>query len=238
MSEKEVKQMSETITPEEVLEWLKSNPDFLPNHPEALRYLKPPAAYQEDHTVVDFQRVMVEKLRKDNADIIETQYLLVQNSRANLNNQTRMHAAVLNLLDATSFEELIHIITSNLAITLDVDVIGLVIESDEMTIPHSYMSGVNVLQKGSVNHLMGDHKIILQSNIRGIEHIFGGAAGLVFSQALVRLDIPGKGPSGILAFGSRNPDFFAPDQGTELVTFLARVVERCIKAWLTLPSSI
>ncbi len=237
MPEKEAKKMSDTITPEEVLEWLKGNPDFLPNHPEALCYLKPPAAYEEDHTVVDFQKAMVEKLRKDNADIIETQYLLVQNSRANLNNQTRMHAAVLNLLDATSFEELIHIITSNLSITLDVDVVGLVIESDEDTIPHGYMSGIKILQRGAVNHLMGNQKIILQSDIRGIEPIFGGAAGLVHSQGLIRLDIHSKAPAGILAFGSRNPDFFAPDQGTELVTFLARVVERCIKAWLTLPSS-
>ena len=61
---------------------------------------------------------------------------------------------------------------------------------------------------------------------------------LADDEALIRLDIHSKAPAGILAFGSRNPDFFAPDQGTELVTFLARVVERCIKAWLTLPSSI
>lgn len=236
MPDREARKMSNDLKPEDILEWLKGNPDFLPNHPEAIRYLRAPVAYQEDKTVVDFQKVMVEKLRKDNADIIETQYLLVQNSRANLNNQTRIHAAVLNLLDATSFEELIHIITSDLSITLDVDVVGLVIESDSGTIPHQYMSGVKILQKGSVDHLMGGQKIILQPNIKGIEHIFGAAAGLVHSQALIRLDIHTKAPVGILAFGSRNPEYFVPDQGTELVAFLARVVERCIRAWLTLPS--
>jgi hypothetical protein len=40
----------------------------------------------------------------------------------------------------------------------------------------------------------------------------------------------------MLAFGSREPDLFQQGHGTELISFLARVVERCIRSWLDLPA--
>jgi hypothetical protein len=43
-------------------------------------------------------------------------------------------------------------------------------------------------------------------------------------------------PPAIIAFGSRDANLFSPAQGTELVLFLARVVERQFRSWLTIPS--
>ena len=40
---------------------------------------------------------------------------------------------------------------------------------------------------------------------------------------------------GLLALGSREPDTFHPGQATELLCFLTRVIERCIRSWLDLP---
>jgi uncharacterized protein YigA (DUF484 family) len=42
-------------------------------------------------------------------------------------------------------------------------------------------------------------------------------------------------PPAILAFGSRNADMFQDGQATDQVLFLARVIERCFRAWLNLP---
>ena len=38
-----------------------------------------------------------------------------------------------------------------------------------------------------------------------------------------------------IAFGTRHPGYFDPGQGTDLLHFLARIVEHCIRAWLELP---
>jgi uncharacterized protein YigA (DUF484 family) len=65
--------------------------------------------------------------------------------------------------------------------------------------------------------------------------IFGAAAGLVASQALIRLEISPATPPALLALGARQPDQFHQGQGTELLTFLAGVLENCIRAWLDLP---
>jgi uncharacterized protein YigA (DUF484 family) len=40
---------------------------------------------------------------------------------------------------------------------------------------------------------------------------------------------------GLLALGSRVEGRFDPSQGTELLGFLARILELCIRTWLELP---
>ena len=66
--------------------------------------------------------------------------------------------------------------------------------------------------------------------------IFGAGAGLVHSEALLRLDIGGKAPDALLALGSRCDGAFDDGQGTELLGFLARVLEICFRGWLNLAS--
>ena len=64
--------------------------------------------------------------------------------------------------------------------------------------------------------------------------LFGSAAGLVRSQALLRLDVSEHAPVGLLCIGTRRSDKFHPGQGTELLSFLARVTELTFAAWLDL----
>ena len=77
--------------------------------------------------------------------------------------------------------------------------------------------------------------MLLHENIDADPEIFGEASGLVRSEALVRLRISLRTPAGLLAFGSRDPERFGPSQATELLNFLARVLEHCIRTWLRLP---
>ena len=75
--------------------------------------------------------------------------------------------------------------------------------------------------------LGADQNVRLMKTIRDNGTLFGAAAGLVRSAALARLR-PGKRmPAGLLAFGSRGATF-RPNQGTELIHFLTRVLESCL----------
>jgi len=71
--------------------------------------------------------------------------------------------------------------------------------------------------------------------VAGDAMVFGAAAGLVRSDTMLRLTISPAAPLGLLAFGTRHPGYFNPGQGTELLGFLARVLEHCIREWLDLP---
>ena len=88
---------------------------------------------------------------------------------------------------------------------------------------------------GTIQNWMQGKPSLLQSDIGGIEAIYGGGANLVRSQALVRVDISLDTPPAIIAFGSRDPELFQDGQGTEQVSFLARVVERLFRTWLNIP---
>ncbi|MGH1378694.1 MAG: DUF484 family protein [Alphaproteobacteria bacterium] len=222
-----------TITEENVIEFLRDNPSFLKNNPEVCELLRPPETVK-GKGIADFQSYMIERLKADKEEVIESTKEIVENARSNMNNQQRIHMGVLRVLEATRFDEFIHCITMDLAATLDVDISALVIEVDRPEIPHIHQNGIRVLPEGTINQWMDHKSILLQDNISGIEAIYGGGAALVQSQILLRIDISMDTPPAILAFGSRNPNMFHEGQATDQIVFLARVIERCFRSWLNI----
>lgn len=223
------------LTAEGVIAFLKNNPKFLSQNPEAADYLIPPKAQAgAGKNVRDFMSFMVEKLKADKERVVTTAKTLVENARSNMNNQQRIQNVILRILEARTFEEFIEILTHDMATMLDTDICVLVVESDGTNIPHVHTSGIRMVPVGTIDKWMGGKPSLLQSNIAGIEVIYGGAFSLVQSQALLRVDISMNTPPAILAFGSRDPMMFEDGQGTEQISFLARVVERQFRSWLHL----
>jgi len=228
--------LGDALTAEDIAAYLREHPDFLIQHPDLIPHLTPPSANRGEG-VVDMQYFMLQKLRGDINRLHEQHQELIVTTRANLTNQSRVHAAVLLLLDAVSFEQLIQIITTDLAVLLDVDVAALAMEAQApAVIPHLNPPGVMRLPAGTVGKILGRRTTLLRADVRGLPDIYGGAADLVRSEALVRLDLGDGVLSGLLAFGSREPDMFHPGQATELLCFLARIVERGIREWLDRPA--
>ena len=229
-----IHKVADVLTAEDVAAWLREHPDFLSQNSDLVQHLTPPSV-SHGKGVLDFQYFMVERLRGEVGRLKEQQRELISTTRANINNQNRIHAAVLFLLDARTFEQLIQTITTDLAVLLDLDVAGLVVESNGSDIPHVHASGVRVVEPGTVIAWLGKRVVVLYADTPGDPSIFGGGAGLVRSQALIRIQVSEDTPAGLLAFGSRDPEMFHSGQGTELVCFLSRVIERSIRAWLNLP---
>lgn len=225
---------SMTLSDDDVVAFLKDNPNFLKNNPDLCDLLIPPAS-QSGEGVADFQSYMIERLKADKEEVIESTRELVENARSNMNNQQRIHKAVLRLLEANNFEDFIQSITMDLSALLGVDIATLVVEAEDGQIPHVQTTGIRALPAGTVNQWMTDKAVLLQDNISGIEAIYGGGATLVQSQILLRVDISMNTPPAIIAFGSRDPNMFGEGQATDQILFLARVIERCFRHWLDLP---
>ncbi len=223
------------LTDIDIIEWLKANPAFLQKNPEACEFLIPPKE-NKGRGVADFQHYMVQRLKKDKDAVLETTRDLIEVSRLNMNSVTRIHQATLRLLEARNFVEFVQAITSDLATILDVDVAVMVIETNGQDIPNITASGIRVVPMGTINQWMAGKQVILQNDIHGSDAVYGGAARLVRSQAVLRVDISMKTPPAVLCFGSRDPEMFSDGQGTELIGFLARVVERCFRLWLDVPA--
>lgn len=219
------------LTEQDVINWLRDHPDFLKKHPELLDHMTAPKE-KFGKGVADFQHYMVQRLKADRDEVLESAREIVESSRANMNSQTRIHRAILMLLEAHSFESFVSTITLDFPSLLDVDIVSLIVETDGGVVPQIHMQGVRAVAPGTVHLLMKDKPIVLEAGINGLDEIYGGGAGLVKSQALMKLHVGEEAPAAMIAFGSRDPKAFESTQGTELVAFLGCVTERLFQAWL------
>lgn len=218
----------------EVAAYLCTHPDFLIRHPELVAMLTPPEMQYGDN-VLDLQNFMMQRLRSDLTLLKGQQRALIATSRSNLSSQNRIHAAVLALMEATSFEQLLQVVTTDLAILLDVDIVTIGVESAAQTHPRLPVPGIRLLPTGTVAGILGPERPArLANDIEGTISLFGDAAGLVRSEALLRLTVSEDGPPGLLCIGTRRPDRFHAGQGTELLCFLARALEVTMGGWLDL----
>ena len=225
-----------SLTAVQVADYLRDHPDFLVRHPELLAVLTPPSRRTGD-TVVDMQQFMVERQRREIDRLRAAHQDMIDLSRGSLASQGRIHAAVLSLLAARSFEHLIDIITHELAHTLRCDAVTLCVEGEGATLPRAVRNGLFVLRPGEVDALLGAGNDVLVRTPpgQGLDSVFGPAAGLVRADALLRLRISRAAPVGLIGIGSRREDYFPAQQGTEMLAFFARAVEHCIRVWLDLP---
>lgn len=221
---------------EQVAAFLRRHPNFLNEHPDLLEALAPPSAPRSGENVVDLQRFMIEKLRKDVHSLRHHQENLVDASRTNMSSQERVHAAVLAMLEARTFDHLLEIVTQDFIATLDVDFITLCFEAADPATHPGNIKGLRILATGMIEDMLGeDRSILLRAEVKGDSRLFGKQAVEVRSEALVRLRVSQQGPAGLLALGSRAERRFYPGQGTELLGFLAEATGRCVRAWLDLP---
>lgn len=223
------------LTAEDVAAFLVEHPDFLARRPDLLRHLLTPTVPPVADGVVDLRERIMEKLRGEVGRLSDQQQLLVDATRSNMINLRRVHAAVLHLLSCRGLEAMVGAITGDLAVLLDLDAAALVIEQPDGPIASIGPAGLGMAPYGTINRLMGRADVALQSDILGSVQVWGHQAGLIRSQALVRLRIGGDGadnPPGLLAFGSQDPEMFHPGQATDLLLFLSGVVERVIASYL------
>jgi len=215
----------------DVTAYLRDHPDFLDEHPEALRLLHAPTR-EIGAGVADFQHFLLEKQRRELAELTAEHRTLITASRGNLASQARIHKSVLAILAAPSFEQLFQTVTTDLVVLLDVDAVTIAVESDAKG-PRPIIGGIHLLRPGTVDELLGLEKpVSMAAGIVGDPALFGSAAGLVRSQALLRLAFGKANPAGLLCIGTRRAGRFHPGLGTELLGFLARALSITISQWL------
>ena len=133
-------------------------------------------------------------------------------------------------MGAETFEHLMRAVSDQLPLLLDVDVATVGFEPAPSPLPGLVAADVRRLPEGAVDRLAGKGQdVALHHEMADDGTVFAAGAGLVRSAALARLRPAAGRPVGLLALGSRGDGVFHTGQGTELVAFLARVLERCIE---------
>ena len=95
------------------------------------------------------------------------------------------------------------------------------------------LAGATAIGTGGIANLMGPkRRILLQGETAGETFIFGDAADRVKSVAYLRLRAGKNAPDMLLALGSGREDGFEKQQATDLISFLADVLEARLKQCL------
>ena len=217
----------------DVIAYLRRNPRVLLNNPDLLTVLTPETRFETDTVVVDMQRFVVDRLRRQVDDLKASSDNLVTTTRSNMSLVERTLECALALLYARDFTELAQVLHDDLPVHLGVDAIAIGFETD--TVPAEAGHIIRALHAGSVEALMGsDTTTRIRAETEGETALYGSAAGLVRSDALVALP-DGEGlPAGIFAVGCRNPGHFENGQGTELIAFLGHITRYAVGRWWTL----
>jgi hypothetical protein len=212
---------------EQVVAYLQNHPNFLLDHPEMVSKLAPPSRFNAG-PVVDLQQHVIGRMREEMDHLRGCAEHLITTSRSNMSTQTRTHEAALAILGAVDMAGLARVVAEDLPSLLDVDIATIGFEEGEETIPA--IPGIQTFPAGLLEQTLGAGDVMLRSSTTGDPTIFGNGAGSVSSCALVRLSPLGL-PGGLMALGSRNERGFHGGQGTELLGFLARVIEDCVQRW-------
>lgn len=116
------------LDPDEIVAYLRDHPAFLIDHPDLLTLLTPPS-HHSGKGVVDMQQFMIERLQGNVEQHHRDQSELLSASRRNLSSQSRIHGAALEIIAAQDFEQMVEVITTDLAVRIDADVARLCVES-------------------------------------------------------------------------------------------------------------
>lgn len=220
---------------------LIAEPETLLDDRDVMRALVAANERAMGSNVVDLRGVAMERLEARLERLEDTHRNVIAAAYENLSGTNQVHRAILQMLDPAGFEDLLRGLAGEVAATLRVDCVRLVLESEAGGDDPALRRLGEVLcvgEPGFVGHYMTGGRnvplrpVTLRQVGTGSAALYGDRGAHVRSEALMKLDFgPGRLP-GMLAFGAEDPHQFRPAQGTDLLAFFAGVFERVMRRWL------
>ncbi len=192
--------------------------------------------------IVDLRGIAMERLEGRLDRLEDTHRTVIAAAYENLAGTNQVHRAILQMLDPLDFADFLKVMATDVAATLRVDCIRLVLESVQSAEDPALRKLGEVLyvaEPGFIGeYLTGGRNIplrpvVLRQTVPASDQIYGDRAGWIRSEALMKLDF-GKGRlPGLLVLGAEDPHQFKQTHGTDLLGHFASVFERTMRRWLS-----
>jgi len=193
--------------------------------------------------IVDLRGIAMQRLETRLDRLEDTHRSVIAAAYENLAGTNQVHRAIMQLLDPPSFEGFMQALSTDVAQTLRVDVVRLVLETvqeDGEADPALRKLGkvLQVAPRAFIGNYLSNGRngpvrpVVLRPTTALAATVYGTGAGDIRSEALMKLDL-GKGRlPALLVFGSEDPHQFKTAHGTDLLAFFAGVFERKMRQWL------
>ncbi len=224
-----------------VREKIISDPEILLEDQDIMRALVAANEQSMGTNIVDLRGIAMERLAARLDRLEDTHRSVIAAAYENLAGTNQVHRAVLRLLDATKFEEFLSDLAGDVADTLRVDAMRLVLETNETQIDTAVQKMGHVLAVAAPGFCdsyitkgrdIPVRQVTLRQTKAENEAVYQDKADYIRSEACLKLDFGDGRSPGMLALGSEDPHLFTPQHGTDLLTFFAGVFERTMRRWL------
>jgi uncharacterized protein YigA (DUF484 family) len=208
---------------DEVRAFLKADPDRLRGDADLLVEL---GLRIHAANVIDFVPPALARRARFTSQVEAARRELEAIARSNFAAQAQTHATVVDLLGARNHADLARRVDETARLRFDLAAAVIALET-----PGRTPAGWRMIPEGMADALLGPEGLAAMGPPLYGDLLFGEASDQVRSVAMIRLAMWEPARQGVLAFGSADPDGFTGDMGAELVSFLARVVERTAERW-------
>jgi uncharacterized protein YigA (DUF484 family) len=211
------------LEPAAVRRFLSDNPDFLREDDGLLGELGLKVAAGN---VVDFGPAVMARVHAAHQREATQRQQVEETARANFSAQAQTHGAVVDLLDSRNHSDLARRVDELAQNRFGLAAGVIALEADQPP------AGWRMLVEGQVDMILGSPQRLARMGFAPTAlGLFGDRAEAIKSMAMVRMALWEPSRQALLAFGSSDELGFTEDMGTELVAFLARVVERTAERW-------
>ncbi len=209
---------------QQVRRFLSDNPAFLRDDDGLLDELGLKVAAGN---VVDFGPAVMARVHAAHQREATQRQQVEETARANFSAQAQTHGAVVDLLDSRNHSDLARRVDDLARNRFGLAAGVIALETEELP-----PAGWKMLVDSQVDMILGGQQRLARMGFAPTAlGLFGDRAETIKSMAMVRMAIWEPSRQGLLAFGSTDEMGFTEDMGTELVAFLARVVERTAERW-------
>lgn len=234
--------MSDTHNRAELRDRILSEPELVLEDHDIMRALIAATEAARGANIVDLRGIAMEKLETRLDRLEDTHRSVIAAAYENLAGTNQIHRAILQLLDPSSFQGLLTMLGGDLADTLRVDRMRLVLESGQGGDDPALTRLGEVLRVAPpgfvADYVAGgrslrDRKVTLRQTEAASDTVYGDHASWVKSEALLVLDLGTGRLPGMLAMGSEDSEQFKSAHGTDLLGFFTGVFERVMRRWLS-----
>ena len=238
---KELSMSSKPKIEDSLRERIISQPDVILEDQDLMRALIAANERAMGGNIVDLRGIAMDRLEARLDRLEDTHRSVIAAAYDNLAGTNQVHRAILRMLDPVEFEMFLRDLAGEVAETLRVDSMRLVLESvqsDNDPAVQRLGDVLSVAEPGFVARYLtgGRGGATRQVTLRQVHDtdasVHGEAAAYIRSEACLHLDFGAGRLPGMLVMGAEDPHQFAPQQGTDLLTFFAGVFERAMHRWL------
>lgn len=227
--------------PEEMRDRILADPELILDDTDVMNALVGASERSMGGNIVDMRGLAMQRMEGRLDQLEDTHRNVIAAAYENLAGTNQVHRAILQMMDPLTFADFLTNLNRDVAQTLRVDCVRLVLESvqtdDDPTL-RPLGEVLYVAEPGFVSDYLTvgrrdvPRPVTLRPVVELSQALYSRQPKPIWSEALMLLDLgPGRLP-GVLAFGSCDPHLFKPAHGTDLLAFFGGVFERAMRRWL------